>query len=81
MMDGSEQHDWLVTAEGDKRGYIDAHALTELWSGRADTQRLWQAVGIALQNEALITRIDMRDERVSLRGEAPDASQVLAALR
>lgn len=55
-------------------------ALASLWSGREDTQRLWQAVGIALQNRAIIARIDMRDARVNLRGEAPDASEVLAAL-
>jgi len=55
-------------------------ALSELWSERDDTQRLWQAVGIALQNSAVISRIDMRDVRVSLRGEAPDASEVLAVL-
>jgi len=56
------------------------NALSALWSEREDTQRLWQAVGIAIQNRAIISRIDMRDARVNLRGEAPDASEVLAAL-
>ena len=70
-----------LVADNEARAFearIDA--LTELWSSRDDTQRLWQAVGAAIQNRAIISQIDMRDSRISLRGEAPDASEVLAVL-
>ena len=70
-----------LVADNEARA-LDAQkdALIELWSGRADTQRLWQAVGIALENRAVVSRIDMRAGRVSVYGEAPDASEVLAVL-
>lgn len=55
-------------------------ALSELWSGRDDTQRLWEAVGIAVQSQTIVSSVDIRAGRVSLRGETPDASEVLAAL-
>ena len=70
-----------LVADNEARAYeAQRDALIELWSGRADTQQAWQAVAIALQNSASISQIDMRDGRVSLRGEAPDASEVLAVL-
>lgn len=59
---------------------IRRDALIELWSGQTDTQRVWQAVALALQNQASINGVDMRDQRISLRGEAVDASEVLARL-
>ena len=70
-----------LVADNEARAFVARKdALTELWSERKDTQRLWQAVGIAVQKRAIISRIDMRDARVSLRGEARDASEVLAEL-
>ena len=59
---------------------IRRDALIELWSGQTDTQRVWQAVALALRNQASINGVDMRDQRISLRGEAVDASEVLARL-
>lgn len=70
-----------LVADNEARAYeAQRDALIELWSGREDTQQVWEAVAIALRNSATVSRIDMRDGRVSLRGEAPDASEVLAVL-
>lgn len=70
-----------LVADNQGRAYeAQRDALIRLWSDRADTQQAWQAVAIALQNNASISQIAMRDGRVSLRGDAPDASEVLAEL-
>jgi hypothetical protein len=70
-----------LVADNEARAYaVQRDALIGLWAGRADTQQAWQAVAIALQNRASISQIGMRDGRISLRGDAPDASEVLAAL-
>jgi hypothetical protein len=45
-----------------------------------DTQLLWAAVASAIDNGARITQVRLSDERVSIRGYAPDAADVLAAL-
>ena len=55
-------------------------ALLGLWAGRADTQLIWQGVALALQNRASVQQFELRSGRVSLRGEAEDASEVLAVL-
>lgn len=54
--------------------------MIELWSGRLDTQQLWQGIALALQNRAVINAVNTREGRISLRGEAPDASEILASL-
>lgn len=70
-----------LAADNEARAYeARRDALIELWSGRPDTQRLWESVGLALQNRATISRIDLRAGRISLNGEAPDASEILAVL-
>ena len=70
-----------LVADNEARTYeAQRDALIELWSGRKGTQQVWEAVAIALQNSATISRIDMSEGRISLRGEAPDASEVLAVL-
>ncbi|MBT8088126.1 MAG: hypothetical protein KJO46_08810 [Gammaproteobacteria bacterium] len=70
-----------LVADNEARAFeARREALNELWSSRGDTQRLWQAVGVAIQNRAVISQVDLRDSRISLRGEAPDASEVLAVL-
>jgi hypothetical protein len=75
-----EIQEGLVT-DNEARAYeVQRDALIELWSGRRDTQQAWESVAIALRNNATISQIDMRDGRVSLRGDAPDASEVLAVL-
>ena len=55
-------------------------ALAALWSGRMDTQLLWAAVASAVDNGAKIAQVRLTDERVSIRGFAPEAADVLAAL-
>ncbi len=55
-------------------------ALIEHWSSRTDTQRVWRGIGLALQNKASITGFELRGRSVSLRGEATDASEVLAVI-
>ena len=70
-----------LVADDEARAYETRRdALIELWSGRSDTQRLWQAVALALQDGASVSRLDLRDGRVSLRGEAPDATEILSVL-
>ena len=70
-----------LVADNEARAFeAQRDALIEHWSGRAETQQVWEAVALALQNSATVTRIDLRDGRISLRGEAPDASEVLAVL-
>jgi len=70
-----------LIADNQARDYeAQRAALIEHWSGRNDTQQLWEAVAIAVQNSATVSRIDMRAGRISVRGEAPDASEVLAVL-
>ena len=70
-----------LVADNESRSYeAQRDALIALWSGREDTQRVWEAVASALRNNATLSRVDMRDGLVSLRGEAPDASEVLAVL-
>jgi hypothetical protein len=56
------------------------NALAALWSSRMDTQLLWAAVASALDNGASIAQVRLSDERVSIRGFAPEAADVLAAL-
>ena len=70
-----------LVADNEARAYeARRDALIELWSGRSDTQRIWESVGLALQNQASISRLDLRDGRISLRGEAPDATEILTVL-
>ena len=70
-----------LVADDEARAYETRRdALIELWSGRSDTQRLWQAVALALQDGASVSRLDLRDGRVSLRGEAPDATEILTVI-
>jgi hypothetical protein len=56
------------------------NALAALWSSRTDTQLLWAAVASAVDNGATIAQVRLSDERVSIRGYAPEAADVLAAL-
>ena len=77
---GPEIQQGLV-ADNEARAYeARRDALIELWSGRSDTQRLWQGVSLALQNRASVSRLDLRDGRISLRGEASDATEILTVL-
>jgi hypothetical protein len=70
-----------LAADSESRRLGDRQrALAELWSSRADTQLLWAAVASALENGARIAQVQLTDERVSIRGYAPDAAGVLAAL-
>jgi hypothetical protein len=70
-----------LVADNEARAYeVRRDALIGLWSGRSDTQRLWEGVASALRNRASVSRLDLRDGRISLRGEAPDASEILAVL-
>jgi hypothetical protein len=55
-------------------------ALADLWSDRVATRRVWRGVGIALNQGATISRVDLEGRRVSVRGSAPDAAEILAAL-
>ncbi len=55
-------------------------ALIELWDGRVDTQQIWLGIASALANGAAINRVEMQGERISLRGDSPDAAEVLLAL-
>jgi hypothetical protein len=55
-------------------------ALIQLWSGRTDTQHVWEGLALALRNRANVSRLDMQGGRISVRGEAPDASEILAVL-
>ena len=55
-------------------------ALAELWSSRADTQQLWAAIASAIDSGATIAQVQLSDDRVSIRGYAPDAAEVLANL-
>jgi hypothetical protein len=54
--------------------------LIELWSGQTDTQRVWEGVALALQNQSSVNGLAMRAGRISIRGEAVDASEILARL-
>lgn len=70
-----------LVADNDARALAARRdALIGFWSGRPDTQRLWQGVAVALQNKASINGFELHDGRISLRGEAPDASEILAVL-
>ncbi len=75
-----EIQEGLIADNQARRYEAQRDALIGLWTGQMDTQQLWQAVAVAVQNKATISRIDLRGGRVSLRGEAPDASQVFAEL-
>jgi hypothetical protein len=55
-------------------------ALVELWSGRSDTQHVWEGLALALRNKANVSRLEMQGERISVSGDAPDASEILAVL-
>jgi Tfp pilus assembly protein PilN len=59
---------------------VRQQALADLWTSRADTQRLWAAVASAVEGGARITQVQLRDERVSISGHARDAAGVLAEL-
>jgi hypothetical protein len=70
-----------LAADNEIRAYVARRdALIELWSGRSDTQYVWQGLALALKNRAIVSRLDMQGGRISVRGEAPDASEILAVL-
>ncbi|MDH3535782.1 MAG: hypothetical protein OER87_08550 [Gammaproteobacteria bacterium] len=70
-----------LIADNEARAYeARGAALIELWSGRSDTQQVWEAVALALQNRATVSQLDMQSGRVSFYGEAPDASEILTLL-
>lgn len=70
-----------LAADSDSRRLVSRkRALAELWSSRADTQLVWAAVASAIENGSEIAQVRMTDDRVSIRGDAPDAAKVLAAL-
>ena len=77
---GPEVQQGLVADEL-ARGYENRRdALVELWSSRDETQEVWGAISSMVQHGARIGGIDIRDGRISVRGEARDASEVLSAL-
>lgn len=70
-----------LAADGELRRLAEQQrALTELWSGRADTQQLWAAIASAIDSGATIAQVQLNDDRVSIRGYARDATEVLAGL-
>lgn len=70
-----------LAADNEARAYAARRdALIELWSGRSDTQHVWEGLALALKNRAKVSRLDMQGGRISVRGEAPDASEILAVL-
>lgn len=75
-----EIQDGLVADEEARSLAARRDALAELWGTRTDTQRLWQGVALALQNQANITQVEMREGRVRLYGEAADAAEILTLL-
>ena len=77
---GSEVLQGLV-ADDEARGYeAQRDALIELWSSRADTQQIWGGIASMLQHGATVGGIVIQGERISVRGEARDASEVLSEL-
>jgi len=77
---GPEIQEGLI-ADNEARHYsIRRDALIEFWSGQTDTQRVWEGVALALQNQSSIDGLAMSAGRISIRGEAVDASEILAGL-
>ena len=54
--------------------------LDEMLEGRAETYRLWRVVGTAWASGARLSAIELEDFELTLRGSAPAATDVLAAL-
>lgn len=54
--------------------------LGEVLASRADTYGLWRIVGLAWANGARLSAIELEDFELTLRGSAPAATDVLAAL-
>ena len=46
----------------------------------AGNRGLWGAGAVGLQDGARVSRLDRRDGRVSWRGEAPDATEILTVI-
>lgn len=70
-----------LIADNEARDYaVRRDALIELWSGQTDTQRVWEGVALALQNQSSVDGLAMSAGRISIRGEAVDASEILAKL-
>jgi hypothetical protein len=77
---GPEIQEGLL-ADDDARDFaVRRDALIEFWSGQTDTQRVWEGVALALQNQSRVNGLNLRAGRTSLRGEAVDASEVLEKL-
>ena len=77
---GPEIQEGLI-ADNEARDYaVRRDALIELWSGQTDTQRVWEGVALALQNQSSVNGLAMSAGRISIRGEAVDASEILARL-
>jgi hypothetical protein len=77
---GPEIQEGLI-ADNEARDYaVRRDALIEFWSGQTDTQRVWEGVALALQNQSSVNGLAMRAGRISIRGEAVDASEILARL-
>ena len=76
----SEVQEGLAADSESRRLASRGSALAGLWSSRTDTQLLWAAVASTIDNGARIVQIQLTDQRASIRGYAPEAADVLAAL-
>jgi hypothetical protein len=54
--------------------------LEKVLEGRSNTYELWRVVGLAWTNGARLSAIELEDFELTLRGSAPTATDVLAAL-
>jgi hypothetical protein len=70
----------LATESAAREAQARLVALSDLWSERVETHEAWAAVASALAQGARLDQVTLTGRRLSLRGDAADASAVLATL-
>lgn len=77
---GGEVEKLLVAQRDADRMLAEQAGLAAVMSERRYTFRLWQVVAVAWSKGAQLKNIELRDDTLTLRGSAPLATDVLAAV-
>lgn len=77
---GTKVESLLVAQRDVDRLLAEQSGLAAVLGERRDTYRLWQVVAVAWRKGAVINNVDLKDATLTLRGSAPVATDVLAAV-
>lgn len=77
---GPEVETLLGTQREVQRLEVEQRAIGEILAGRHDTYEVWRLAAEIWRRGAILTGLQLADTRLTLRGTAPDATDVLAAI-